>query len=379
MNSIPPKRFVLVGPMYPYRGGIAHFLETMYRGLQARGHEVAAVTFTRQYPELLFPGKTQYEAGVAADPVPAVRLIDTVNPVSWFKAARHIEAMAPDAVIFKYWMPFFAPAFGTIARRVRRCGAKILVAVDNALPHERRPGDIALGRYFFKTVDGCVVMSDAVARDLKTLGVTAPVRQVVHPVYDLFGEAMPREAARRRLGLPPEAPVMMFFGFVRKYKGLHVLLDAMPRIIEALPEARLVVAGEFYDDEAPYRHFIAEHGLEAHVQIHADYIANDAVPVYFSAADVVVQPYVSATQSGVAQVAFHFDVPAIITDVGGLAEVVPHEKAGLVVPPGDPDALAAAVVRFFKEAMGPRLAEGVRQEKQKYSWDRLYEALEALL
>ncbi len=373
------RKIVLVGPMHPYRGGIAHFLETMYRGLQARGHAVEAVTFTRQYPERFFPGKTQYETGDVAHPVPARRLIDTINPATWFSAARQVAARQPDAVLFKYWMPFFAPAFGTIARRVRKRGARVIVVVDNAIPHERRPGDLALGRYFFKAVDGCIVMSEAVGRDLRRLGVEAPVRQVVHPVYDLFGEAPPQAEARAALGLPPAAPVLLFFGFIRRYKGLHVLLEAMPLILDALPEARLLVAGEFYEDEAPYRRLIAQNGLHERVLLHGEYLPNEAVPRYFAAADVVVQPYVSATQSGVAQVAFHFDKPAIVTDVGGLAEVVPHERAGLVVPPEDPAALAAAVVRFFREEMGARLAEGVRREKKKYSWNRLYEAVESFL
>ncbi|MDX1547850.1 MAG: glycosyltransferase [Rhodothermales bacterium] len=374
-----PKRLVLVGPMPPYRGGIAHFMEAMYRGLRGRGHAVEAVTFTRQYPALLFPGKTQFEESAAAAPAAAVRLLDTVNPASWFSTARHVARQAPDAVVFQFWMPFFAPAFGTVARYARRRGARVIAVVHNAVAHERRPGDRALARYFFKAVDGSLVMSDAVARDLAELGVGAPVRQVVHPVYDLFGEAPPRAEARRRLGLPAEAPVLLFFGFVRRYKGLHVLLEALPRVLQRLPEARLVVAGEFYDDEAPYRRLIAEHGLGAHVRLDAEYIPSEAVPAYFAAADVVVQPYVSATQSGVAQIAFHFDTPVIVTDVGGLAEVVPHERAGLVVPPEDPEALAGAITRYFAEGLGPALAEGVRAEKQKYSWDRLYEALEDLL
>lgn len=379
MASASGKKLVFVGPMHPYRGGIAHFLETMYWGLQARGHTVEAVTFTRQYPELLFPGKTQYVTEAVEHPVPTQQLIDTINPASWFKAARYIARLEPDVLIFKFWMPFFAPAFGTIARRLGKRGAKTLVVVDNAIPHERRPGDIVLGRYFLRQAHGCIVMSEAVAQDLETLGVTVPVRQIVHPIYDLFGPAIAQAEARASLGLSPEGPVLLFFGFIRAYKGLHVLLESMPRVVEALPGVRLIVAGEFYDDEAPYRAMIEQYGLQEHVQVCADYIPDDEVPVYFSAADVVVQPYVSATQSGVAQIAFHFDKPSIITDVGGLAEVVLHEKAGLVVPPEDPGALAEAIIRFFNESMQARLIEGVRQEKQKYSWDRLYEAMEVLM
>ncbi len=350
----------------------------MYWGMQARGHEVSAVTFKRQYPALLFPGKTQFETSAVEQPLPAVRIIDTINPLTWFKAAQYIARLKPDALIFKYWMPFLAPAFGTIARLAARRGAKVLVVVDNAIPHERRPGDIVLGRYFLRAVHGCVVMSDTVARDMVRLGVSAPMRQVVHPVYDLFGKAMARSEARALLGLPPSGRLLLFFGFIRRYKGLHVLLQSMPRIIHALPDVKLLVAGEFYEDEASYRTLIERLGLHDHVRIDAAYVSNDAVARYFSAADIVVQPYITATQSGVAQIAFQFERPLIVTDVGGLAEVVPHEKVGLVVPPDDPDALSAAVVRFFADGMGDRLTGGVRRKKLEYSWDRLYEAVEAL-
>jgi glycosyltransferase involved in cell wall biosynthesis len=236
-----------------------------------------------------------------------------------------------------------------------------------------------LNRYFFRAVDGCIVLSDAVRGDLQTLGVDVPVQQVAHPIYDLFGEAPSQEIARQDLALPADAPVLLFFGFVRRYKGLQVLLDAMPRVLERLPDVRLIVAGEFYDDEQPYREQIQRHGLGDAVMLHADYIPQEDVGRYFAAADVVVQPYITATQSGVAQIAFHFDTPIILTDVGGLAEIVPHEKAGLVVPPEDPDALAAAIVRFFEEQMSDHLTAGAREEKKKYSWDRLYEAVEALM
>ena len=373
-----PSRIALVGPSHPYRGGIAHFQETMHRGLAARGHVVDALTFSRQYPEWLFPGKTQYVEEAPADPLPSTRLLDTINPLSWYRTARHLTRLQPDAVLYQYWMPFFAPAYGSIARYTRRCGLRSLAVVHNALPHERVLGEAMLSRYFLQACDGCVVMSERVEDDLRELGVQAPVRRVAHPTYDLFGEAEPQAAARRALGLPAEAPVLLFFGFVRPYKGLRVLLNALPDVVEVLPDARLVVAGAFYDDEASYRALIQKHGLEEHVRLDAGYVPDEKVPQYFSAADVVVQPYVSATQSGVAQIAFHFDTPAIITDVGGLAEVVPHERAGLVVPPEDPHALARAITRFFREDMADELKAGVREAKASYSWDRLYEAVEAL-
>ncbi|GIV60109.1 MAG: glycosyl transferase [Rhodothermaceae bacterium] len=379
MATAAGKRLVLLGPVYPFRGGIAHFTEAMYRGLRARGHTVEAVTFSRQYPRVLFPGKTQYEAARPADPVPAVRLLDSVNPVSWLRTARYIARRRPAAVLLAYWMPFFAPAFGTVVRYLRRRGIPSVAVVHNALPHERRPGDRVLGRYALRACAGYVTLSDAVTRDLAVLGVRGPVRQVVHPVYDRFGSPLPKAAARAALGLPLEAPVVLFFGFVRRYKGLHVLLDALPHVLRTLPDVRLVVAGEFYEDEAPYREQIAAHGLETRVVMHAEYIPDDTVATYFSAADLVVQPYVSATQSGVVQIAYHFERPVVVTDVGGLAEVVPHGRAGLVVPPGDPRALAGAILRFFRENLSERLVAGVRTEKQRYGWTPLLEALEALI
>lgn len=368
-------RVALVGPFWPYRGGIAHFLRTMVQGLAARGHPVRVYTFKRQYPERLFPGKTQFEPDPPPDP-PAPRLLDTLNPLTWAGTARCIADDGAEVAVFKYWMPFFAPAFGTLARRLRRRGVKVLAVVDNALPHERRFGDRALGRYVLGACDGLVVMSDEVRRDVEGLVPEVPLRQVAHPVYDVFGAPVPRPEARAALGLPADAPVLLFFGFIRRYKGLHVLLDAMPGILARLPDARLVVAGEFYADEAALRAHAAP--LGAAVRFDADYIPDAAVARYFGAADVVVQPYVSATQSGVAQIAFHFGRPVVTTDVGGLAEVVPHGEAGLVVPPENPTALADAVVRFFEEGMAARLEAGVRRERAKYTWDRLYEALEAL-
>ena len=379
-TSAEPRRIAVVGPAHPYRGGIAHFNEMTMRGLAGRGHDVRAITFTRQYPEALFPGRTQFAEGSPPEGVPrAERIIDTLNPLTWWRTARRIEQVAPDAVLFQFWMPFFAPAYGVIARWLRRKGARILSIVHNALPHERHLGDKTFGRFFLRACDGFVVMSDAVASDLHPLRRDASaVRRIEHPLYTRFGEAVPRDEARAQLDLPPEAPVMLFFGFVREYKGLHVLLEALPQIASHLPTIRLVVAGEFYDEPDRYESIIRQHGLEDRVIVHNRYIPGDDVPLFFSAADVVTQPYVSATQSGVAQIAFHFNTPVVVTDVGGLAEVVPHEKAGLVVPPENPHALAQAIVRFFAEGMRDDLAAGVREQKHKYHPDRLYDAIESL-
>jgi glycosyltransferase involved in cell wall biosynthesis len=373
-------RIAVIGPVHPYRGGIAHFTEMTVTGLADRGHDVHPVSFSRQYPELLFPGKTQYEPGSdAPDAVRgAPRLLDSINPVSWFRTGFHLRDEAPDAVVFQYWMPFFAPAYGVVARGLRRhYGIPSVAVVHNALPHERHVGDALLSRFFLRACAGHVVMSDAVAANTRRLaGPDASLQQIAHPVYERFGEPVPREDARAALDLPEEVPVLLFFGFVREYKGLHVLLEALPDVLDDLPGLRLVVAGEPYDDAARYRDLIDRHGLHDRVQWHDEYVPSGQVPTYFCAADLVVQPYVSATQSGVAQIATHFERPMVVTDVGGLAESIPHEEAGFVVPPQDPAALAGAITRFFRDDWAGRLAEGVRERKHAQQPARLMEAIE---
>ncbi|PAP75513.1 glycosyltransferase [Rubrivirga marina] len=369
-------RITLLGPAWPYRGGIAHFQSALARGLVARGHNVDQVTFRRQYPEALFPGKTQLDDGPPPVDLPiAAQRIDSLHPFSWVRTARHVAERGAEVAVFMHWMPFFGPAFGVIARRLRKRGVRVLAVVHNAIPHERRPGDITLTRYGLGACDGLVVMSDQVRADVEALGLGAPVEQVAHPVYDGFGVPTPAAEAREALGLPTGVPLFLFFGFIRRYKGLHVLLEAWPRVRERVPGAQLVVAGEFYADEAELR---AQAAALDGVRLDADYIPDDRVGLYFSAADAVVQPYVSATQSGVAQIAFHFGTPVITTDVGGLAEIVPDGEAGLVVPPEDPGALADTLVRFVEDDLGERLAAGVRRERERYSWDRLCEAVERL-
>ena len=376
-------RIAIVGPMHPYRGGIAHFTEMTVTGLADRGHDVHPVSFSRQYPELLFPGKTQYEPDSDAPAAirGAPRLLDSINPLSWFRTGFALRDAAPDAVVFQYWMPFFAPAYGVVARGLRRhYGLPSFAVVHNALPHERHLGDAWLSRFFLSACAGHVVMSDAVADDTRRLaGPDADIEQIEHPVYERFGDPVPPGQARAALDLPEEAPVILFFGFVREYKGLHVLLQALPEVLQAVPDLHLVVAGEPYDDPERYRRLIREHGLEAHVHWHDAYIPSGDVPTYFCAADLVVQPYVSATQSGVAQIATHFERPMVVTDVGGLAESIPHEEAGFVVPPESPSALAASIRRFFRDHWAETLAAGVRERRRAQQPARLFDAIERLL
>jgi glycosyltransferase involved in cell wall biosynthesis len=369
-------KIVIVGTAYPLRGGISHYNALLYREL-GRAHEVQIITFSRQYPSLLFPGRTQQESEGELLRVPSEQLVDSVNPFNWYAVGENIRRRTPDLLIFKYWLPFFGPCFGTIARRAKRNGrTRVVYICDNVVPHERRPGDRLFTRYAFGPADAFIVQSDAVERDLLAFQPGAVYRKVPHPVYDIFGRTLDRQDARRELGIGA-GRVMLFFGYVRAYKGLDVLLDAMAEVRLRM-DVQLLVVGEFYDDEQKYREQIARLGLGDHVRVVADYVPNDRVGVYFSAADAVILPYLSATQSGIAQIAYNFDRPVIATRVGGLGEVVVDGKTGLLVPPADPHALAAAIIRFYEENRADAFTAAVREEKRKYTWEAMVHALEEL-
>ncbi len=370
----------IVGTAYPLRGGIAHYNALLARHLGVR-HAVETITFSRQYPSLLFPGKSQDEEGNPGNARPAPRLIDSVNPLTWTRTAREISRQHPDLLIFKYWLPFFAPCFGFIAAGVkRRTGAKVLFICDNIIPHERRPGDLALTRYAFRRADCFIVQSDAVERDLQKYFPGARYRKAPHPVYENFGALVPKAEARRKLGIAA-GKVILYFGYVRPYKGLPVLIDAVKQLVnqKGMEDLLLLAVGEFYEDRAPYDRRVTDLQLGSAVRFVADYVPNDQVSLYFSAADVVVLPYLSATQSGIAQIAYNFDRPVIATAVGGLAEVIIDGRTGYVVPPGDPAALASAVRRYYDEAREQEFAANVSREKGKYSWAHLVEKIEELV
>ena len=378
-------KIVLVGTAYPLRGGIAHYISLLHDSLITRGHEVHVVTFSRQYPKFLFPGKSQQEKGDAGKPIESLQIIDSVNPFSWRKAGKVIADLEPDMIIFKYWIPFFAPAYGMIARtakkylRKKRKKCTVVFIADNVIPHEKRIGDIKFTHYAFKAVDYFVVQSDAVERDLKILKPDAKYIQLAHPIYSIFGDQVDRTIARKEIGIPYDAPSILFFGYIRKYKGLDILLGSMPEILQTLPELRLIVAGEYYDDEADYRKLITELKIPPENLILAtDYIANDKVALYFSAADAAVLPYRSATQSGIVQIAYNFDLPVIATDVGGLSEVVIDGVSGLITKMATSELVAKDVVRFFSEGMDEKLRAGVREEKKKYSWDSFVKGIESI-
>lgn len=377
-------KIVLIGTAYPLRGGIAHYVGLLWKYLSRR-HDVSIVTFSRQYPKILFPGKSQDESGDAGIPVDSVQWIDSINPFNWIRAGLRVRALKPDLIVFKFWMPFFAPSYGTIAAIARWGRAtRTMFICDNVIPHERRPGDKLLTQFAFRFIDSYVVQSRAVERDLRLWKKDPLLSYLPHPVYEIFGEETTRVEARARLreidpamDLAEDERVLLFFGYVRDYKGLDVILDAMPAILEKM-RVRLLVVGEFYNNEQQYRDQVTRLGIGDAVIFHSDYVANEEVGAYFSAADLLTLPYKSATQSGIIQIAYNFHRPVIATDVGGLGEVIVDGRTGAIVPPEQPAALAEAVLSFFDGNRFDEYRAAVIEEKKKYSWDHMAEGIEKL-
>jgi glycosyltransferase involved in cell wall biosynthesis len=371
-------RVVIIGPAHPLRGGLATFNQRLAKQFASEGHQCSIVSFSLQYPSFLFPGTTQY----SSDPPPADvvihTLINSVNPANWVMVGNKLRRWKPDLIVVRYWLPFMGPALGTILRRVKTNGhTKVVCIADNVTPHEKRPGDVPFTKYFLKACDAFVTMSEKVLADLRTFETAKPVQLVQHPLYDNFGEIIDKAEARKRLGLSANDKIILFFGFIRQYKGLDLLLKAMAdeRIRKA--GIRLLIAGEFYEDEKPYLELIRQHGLENAVILKTNFIPDSEVKNYLCAADAVIQPYKNATQSGVTPLAYHFEKPMVVTNVGGLASLVPHQKVGLVTEP-EPPAIADAILHFYQLGENYFIPH-LRTEKKKYSWASLTSAIVGLM
>ncbi|MCX6267107.1 MAG: glycosyltransferase [Bacteroidetes bacterium] len=372
---ISPVKIVLIGPAYPLRGGLATFNERLIREYRSLGADACIYTFSLQYPSLLFPGKTQLSSEPAPENLPIHVKVNSINPFNWIKIGLEIRKLKPDLVIVKFWMPFMAPCFGTICRIIKgNKHSRIITIIDNLIPHESRPGDRLLSSYWIDSVDGCIAMSKSVLEDLKKMDAKKPKLFSPHPLYDNFGDPVSKNVALERLHLDPSFHYVLFFGFIRDYKGLDLLLNAFADKRLSQLNIKLLVAGEFYCDPKPYLEIIGQHHLEDQVIMSNDFIPDSQVLNYFCAADLVVQPYKSATQSGVTQIAYHFNKPMIITNVGGLAEFVPHEKTGFVVEPV-PDEISEAIFRFYHEKREEAFSANASIEKQKYSWANMIEAI----
>jgi glycosyltransferase involved in cell wall biosynthesis len=369
-------KVVIIGPAYPLRGGLASFDQRLCRAFTEEGHDCSIYSFSLQYPRFLFPGTTQFSSDPAPDGIEINSVINSINPVNWLLTGNQLAKESPDLVVVRYWLPFMGPALGTILRRVRRNGKTNIIAItDNVLPHEKRPGDIPFTKYFLKACDAFITMSDSVMADLRRFEKTKTARRVIHPLYDNFGGIISKDSARKHLrekgllNIGPEDKIILFFGFIRKYKGLDILLTAMnePGVRDA--GIRLLVAGEFYEDKNQYLRLIEKLNIAGQLILKTDFIPDAEVQYYLCAADAVIQPYRHATQSGVTPLAYHFEKPMIVSNAGSFAEQVLHEKTGLVTD-AEPTALAEAILRFYElgeESFIPHL----REEKKKYSWKNL--------
>ena len=366
-------KILIVGPAWPYRGGIADFDERIAREYIKKGDEVEIFTFTLQYPSFLFPGKTQYSPDPRPEDLDIKRKVNSINPFNWIKVGRELKKKNADLLIIKFWLPLMAPCFGTIARIVKGNGkTKVVSILDNIIPHEHRPGDKILSKYFVSSIDAFIAMSKSVYDDLKSLNDKKPCLLSPHPIYDNFGTAVSREEAIGSLGLDPSAKYMLFFGFIRDYKGLDILLKAIADERIKNSDIKLIVAGEFYNNSEKYFELEKQLGLEGKMIWRTDFIADEQVKNYFCASDIIVQPYKTATQSGVTQIAYHFEKPMLVTNVGGLPEIVPNGKVGYSVEP-EAKVIADAINDFYSNGRYAEFVENIKEEKKKYSWDRMLE------
>jgi glycosyltransferase involved in cell wall biosynthesis len=361
-------KIIIIGPAHPLRGGLATFNQRLAKEFIQSGHDCSIYSFSLQYPSLLFPGKTQYSNEPAPEGTIIHSVINSINPFNWIKIGNRLRKERPDIIVVRYWLPLMGPALGTILRRVKKNNhTKIICIADNIIPHEHRIGDKSFTKYFLKSNDAFITMSARVMDDLRKFEKDKPARLVQHPLYDNFGDIISKTEARKYLNLPENEKIILFFGFIRKYKGLDLLLEAM-KILKK-ENIKLLIAGEFYEDEKSYHEQIKKLDIADQLILKTGFIQDSEVKYYLCAADAVIQPYRNATQSGVTPLAYHFEKPMIVTNVGGLPSLVPDEKAGIVVEP-EPTAIANGIRKFYQlgeDYFIPHL----RNEKQKYSWDNM--------
>ena len=374
---MPSKKIIIIGSAYPLRGGgIATFNERLAKEFIDEGFDTTIYTFSYQYPSFLFPGSTQYSSEPAPEGIPIKIKINSINPLNWISVGNEIKKIKPDIVIVRYWLPFMGPCLGTILRRIKtNRHTKVICIADNILPHEKRLGDKVFTKYFVKPIDGFITMSEKVFADLKLFAGSKPAKLVPHPLYDNFGSIISKEEARRKMEINVEDKVILFFGFIRKYKGLDILLNAFKIMNSAfkIQNLKLLIAGEFYDDKKNYASLLNDIEIKDNLILHTHFISDSEVKYYLCAADCVIQPYRSATQSGVTPLAYHFEVPMIVTNVGGLPSMVPDKKVGLVAEP-TPESIAKKINEYFELGENYFLPN-LREEKKKYSWENMVEAI----
>jgi len=376
------KKIIIIGPAYPLRGGgISTFNERLAKEFIDEGFDTTIYTFSYQYPSFLFPGKTQYSSEDAPAGIPIKIKINSINPFNWIAVGNELKTLKPDIIVVRYWLPFMGPCLGTILRKVKKNHfTKVICIADNVLPHEKRPADKLFTRYFIPPVDGFITMSEKVLQDLKQFAKNKPAELVPHPLYDNFGPAISKEEARKKLGIDLNDKIILFFGFIRKYKGLDILLNAFKLVIEQQNSEnheegrlKLLIAGEFYEDEKNYEILLNDPVIKNKLILHTQFIPNSDVKFFLCSADCVIQPYRSATQSGVTPLAYHFEKPMIVTNVGGLPSLVPDKKVGLVAEP-NAESIANKIIEYFRLGENYFLPQ-LLVEKKKYSWEKMVHAI----
>jgi glycosyltransferase involved in cell wall biosynthesis len=372
------KRVLIVGPAWPLRGGLATYDERLCREFINLGFECEILSFSLQYPKILFPGKTQFSDDPKPLDITIHSAVNSINPLNWLITGRRFSKKNYDYVVFRYWMSFMGPAFGTIARLLKRNSkTRILAITDNIVPHEKKFFDKPFTNYFLNSIDGFLSMSKEVFQQVEELQPNKPRVYVPHPVYDMFGEPVSKEIAVLKLGLDPTFNYCLFFGFIRKYKGLSLLLESFAKVNRAKHKLKLIIAGEFYEDSAPYLQQIKDLGLENDIILRTDFIPNEMVGTYFCASSLVAQTYISATQSGVTQIAYYYNKPMLVTNVGGLAELVPDGKAGIVCEV-DSDEIAFRWNNYFDKDLENQMSEAILEEKKRFTWSYLANQLLSL-
>ena len=362
-------KIAIIGTAFPYRGGLANFNERLANEMQKDGHQVSIYTFSLQYPDFIFPGKSQYSEDDAPKDLKIERVLNSLNPFNWISAGNKIKKENYDLVVVGYWLPFMSPCLSAVANRIKNNKhSKIVSVVHNMIPHESRIGDQFLSNLFVKNCHGFLALSSSVLEDINSFDNQKPKALSPHPVYDNFGKSVSKQEAISHLELDPQYKYILFFGLIRDYKGLDLLIEAMPMVKEK--SVRLIIAGEYYSDRDFYTDLLQKNGLKDTVIDVNGFVAQDEVKYYFCASDLVVQPYKSATQSGVTQIAYHFNKPMVVTNVGGLTEMCPHGKVGYVVEP-NPREVAKGINQFFLETDLEQMTKNIIEEKKKYSWNKL--------
>ncbi|MEZ5046265.1 MAG: glycosyltransferase [Chitinophagaceae bacterium] len=373
------QKIILIGTAFPFRGGLASFNERLIKEYIMQGYQAEIYNFSLQYPSFLFPGKTQLSSSAKPIDIPITQCINSINPINWVKVGLKLQREKPDLIITKYWLPFMAPCLGTIVRIAKiKSKVKVITIIDNIIPHEKKIGDTLLTTYFVKPIDAFVTMSQKVSTELKMFNKKQkPFSLNPHPLFDNFGDPVSKNEACQFLNIDANKQYILFFGIIRDYKGLDLLIRAFAKICEQIPNVNLLIVGEAYANEAKYKQLIEQFQIQQRIHYHNQFVSNEDVKYWFSAAQILALPYKEATQSGVTQIGFHFELPMLVTQVGGLPELIHHQVDGLIVQPKEED-IAQALLQFFNDDKYIKMKQAMKQSKLRFSWSHMVHTIQDL-